>query len=68
MFGLFKSIAEAFFEPNIGPDVNPATGLPMLDSNIDTAGNPFGLDNQNSMFSDSSNFGSLTWQVPSNRK
>jgi hypothetical protein len=33
-------------EPDdFGPDINPATGLPMLDdANVDVSGNPYGID------------------------
>ncbi|MFM9978516.1 MAG: hypothetical protein ACKVOP_10795 [Sphingomonadaceae bacterium] len=27
-----------------GPSINPATGLPMMNSSIDVQGNPFGTD------------------------
>lgn len=28
---------------NIGPSINPASGLPMVDGVVDTAGNPYGI-------------------------
>ncbi len=32
-------------EDGFGPDINPATGLPMIDDAvIDIAGNPYGVD------------------------
>jgi hypothetical protein len=45
--GIFKNIFGNLFDDNDnGPEINPATGLPMIDnSGIDVNGNPFGIDN-----------------------
>lgn len=64
MFGLFKTIASAFFEDNSQLDdmnefdINPATGLPMMDSNLDVQGNNYGFNNHSSIFSSNSDISS----------
>ena len=42
-------------QPTTGTDINPANGLPMIDSSIDVKGNPWGTDlnNDHSSFSSS---------------
>lgn len=47
--GIFKNLFGNWFDSdnnnNDGPEINPATGLPMIDnSGIDVSGNPFGTD------------------------
>lgn len=44
--------------PTAGTDINPANGLPMIDSNIDVKGNPYGTDinNDHSSFSSHDDF------------
>lgn len=40
-----QTSSSMFDDPFHRGDVNPATGLPMINSSIDTGGNPFGCDN-----------------------
>lgn len=49
MFDFFKKLlnVESVEIDTVSMDINPATGLPMLDSCIDVAGNPYGIDNSN---------------------
>lgn len=43
-FGNLFSLNNAEQSQTTGADVNPANGLPMIDDNIDVAGNPYGTD------------------------
>ncbi len=45
-------------QPTTGTDINPANGLPMIDSSIDVKGNPWGTDlnNDHSSFSSHDDF------------
>ncbi len=45
-------------QPTIGTDINPANGLPMIDSSVDVKGNPYGTDfnNDHSSFSSHDDF------------
>ncbi|HEX8555523.1 MAG TPA: hypothetical protein VF695_12510 [Sphingomonas sp.] len=44
--GLRSFFADLFsrLTPSSGPEVNPATGLPMLDGGVDVQGSPYGTD------------------------
>ncbi len=57
--GIFKNMFDNWFDSNNNnddPEINPATGLPMIDdSGIDVNGNPFGTDNDNFNNSDINN-------------
>ncbi len=62
MFGFFKTIADAFFSLDNGPDINPATGLPMVDATMDVQGNPYGFDSDSIFDSNNTYMNSNSWE------
>ncbi|WP_308924627.1 hypothetical protein [Janthinobacterium sp. J1-1] len=55
------AIADVDYDSGIGvvPQINPATGLPMLDPVLDVHGNAFGTSNMDDMWSSDSGVGTL---------
>ena len=56
LFGFLGNLFALNNEPSTtGTDINPANGLPMIDSSTDVKGNPYGTDfnNDHSSFSSS---------------
>lgn len=55
----FSSATSMFDDMDSGPSVNPASGLPMMDSMIDVAGNPYGTDLHDTFGDDGFSSGSI---------
>ena len=59
LLGFFGNLFSLYIDqPSAGTDINPANGLPMIDSSVDVKGNPFGTDfnNDHSSFSSHDDF------------
>ncbi len=60
--GLFSFLSDCFGTDSDTLSINPGSGLPMLNSCVDVAGNAFGYGNDSiggsSLFDSSSSFGS----------